>query len=1071
MKIFFRFIIILLSLLSGLNCLYSQWVQSSGPIGDDINCVAVNGNVLLTGTSGGVFRSSDKGATWLAVNTGASTIVANALSVSGLYLFAATDAGVFRSMDNGSNWTAVNSGLPNVQINSLTANETTLFAGTTNNGIYLSTNNGASWTPANAGLGYLNNSWIVSLAVLDSDVYAWQDSRLVGGDGVFRSTDNGANWVKTPLPYYGGVGTIARIDTILFAVVTSSINRSTDNGVSWMEVGAGVPNFSVRKLIVAGNTLFVGTFGGGVFQSTDYGTSWTAVNTGLTNYEINTLTIEGTYLYAGTNGDGMFCSTDNGAHWSPVNFGLSGISGKTVDVTVASGACIFAGTYQSGIYRSTDNGTNWLAVNAGLLNKIVYSFFVSDSTIFAGTAGGIFRTTNNGASWSQSSTGLTNQPVHSLVGSGTNLFAGTNAGVFHSTDNGYNWTAANVGLTDVQIIALAISGTNLYAGTPDRGIFLSTNNGLSWSEANAGLTIKGVYAFTMIGSTVYAATGSGVVRRGENDRQWLPADPLWNATGFALVSYDSILYTGGYGAARSIDRGITWKNIGVMDHFVIESLTGSGSYLFAGGGNGVWKLSIPDIIPIPSTPLMISPLNGQYEVPINPTFTWNETVGATSYQFQLSADSNFSSPMINKSGITSPMFDLIGLDRNRTYYWRINAANALGTSLWSPFRKFSTIVVIPVAPTLLSPNSQNPGYPTSLSLTWSLSPGAKTYHVQLSTDSNFTVLIIDNKEISLTSYAITGLANYTLYYWRVRAMGTVETSPWSTRGRFTTKLSDPIPIAPINGASGIALNTTLQWSTVKGRGWYSVQVSTDSNFTIKIVDEFFFQSESYPVTGLSNNKRYYWRVKVQTAFETDPWSATQTFTTVLTTPDKVVLLSPPQGSKMGTDSVHFVWKTSRESVDMYELELTGDSTIIHTSADTTLVLRIPAGLSEKTLSWKVRAKNSAGFGPFSEVLSFFRITTSASLIVSLPKDFVLDNNYPNPFNPSTTISFSLPSRLFVTMKIFDIMGREVATLVNEELPAGTYSRTWNAGTMPSGAYFYRLQAGEYSETKHFVHSK
>jgi hypothetical protein len=83
----------------------------------------------------------------------------------------------------------------------------------------------------------------------------------------------------------------------------------------------------------------------------------------------------------------------------------------------------------------------------------------------------------------------------------------------------------------------------------------------------------------------------------------------------------------------------------------------------------------------------------------------------------------------------------------------------------------------------------------------------------------------------------------------------------------------------------------------------------------------------------------------------------------------------------------------------------------------------------------------------------------------LPKEYVLFHNYPNPFNPSTTISFSLPSRSFVSLKLFDALGREVAIVCSEELPAGMHSRQWNAGGFPSGVYFYRLQAGGYSNTK------
>jgi hypothetical protein len=83
----------------------------------------------------------------------------------------------------------------------------------------------------------------------------------------------------------------------------------------------------------------------------------------------------------------------------------------------------------------------------------------------------------------------------------------------------------------------------------------------------------------------------------------------------------------------------------------------------------------------------------------------------------------------------------------------------------------------------------------------------------------------------------------------------------------------------------------------------------------------------------------------------------------------------------------------------------------------------------------------------------------------LPHHYNLGQNFPNPFNPSTEIQFSLPHRNFVTLKIFDLLGREVATLVSEELSAGNYSTRWDAAGMPSGVYFYRLQAGEFVETK------
>jgi len=86
----------------------------------------------------------------------------------------------------------------------------------------------------------------------------------------------------------------------------------------------------------------------------------------------------------------------------------------------------------------------------------------------------------------------------------------------------------------------------------------------------------------------------------------------------------------------------------------------------------------------------------------------------------------------------------------------------------------------------------------------------------------------------------------------------------------------------------------------------------------------------------------------------------------------------------------------------------------------------------------------------------------------IPTTYLLSQNYPNPFNPSTTISFSIPTSEFVTLKVYDMLGREVATLVNENLSAGSYSYNFDASNLTSGVYLYKLQAGKYSETKKMI---
>ncbi len=85
-----------------------------------------------------------------------------------------------------------------------------------------------------------------------------------------------------------------------------------------------------------------------------------------------------------------------------------------------------------------------------------------------------------------------------------------------------------------------------------------------------------------------------------------------------------------------------------------------------------------------------------------------------------------------------------------------------------------------------------------------------------------------------------------------------------------------------------------------------------------------------------------------------------------------------------------------------------------------------------------------------------------------PRTFALEQNYPNPFNPATTIRFTIPEAEFVTLKIFDLLGREVATLLNQQMSNGIYTTTWDARGFVSGTYFYTLKTGHFSQTRKLI---
>jgi hypothetical protein len=97
--------------------------------------------------------------------------------------------------------------------------------------------------------------------------------------------------------------------------------------------------------------------------------------------------------------------------------------------------------------------------------------------------------------------------------------------------------------------------------------------------------------------------------------------------------------------------------------------------------------------------------------------------------------------------------------------------------------------------------------------------------------------------------------------------------------------------------------------------------------------------------------------------------------------------------------------------------------------------------------------------------------TAVESISTLPSKMLLYQNYPNPFNPSTTIRFSLPNRELVTLKVFDVLGREMATLVEGEMSAGNHAVTFVLDNSPSGLYFYKITAGKFSQTRNAIYIK
>jgi hypothetical protein len=126
---------------------------------------------------------------------------------------------------------------------------------------------------------------------------------------------------------------------------------------------------------------------------------------------------------------------------------------------------------------------------------------------------------------------------------------------------------------------------------------------------------------------------------------------------------------------------------------------------------------------------------------------------------------------------------------------------------------------------------------------------------------------------------------------------------------------------------------------------------------------------------------------------------------------------------------------------------------------------LPAG----TYYWSVQAVDNQYAGSSFSGEKTFQISTSGVAgDPGLPSAYALNQNYPNPFNPATTIEYALPKAGRAVLTVYDVLGREVSTLVNGWNDAGVHTARWNAGGAASGVYYYRLQSGSYTGAKTMI---
>jgi hypothetical protein len=370
---------------------------------------------------------------------------------------------------------------------------------------------------------------------------------------------------------------------------------------------------------------------------------------------------------------------------------------------------------------------------------------------------------------------------------------------------------------------------------------------------------------------------------------------------------------------------------------------------------------------------------------------------------------------------------------------------------------------------LLTPANGAVGFIPPLTLEWSVSELAHSYTLEVGYDSNFTNMYIRRDSVESAAFTLSELPSSETLYWRVRGRNSSSDGAWSQIRYFTTNIS--IPIAPKTVypelAQVIAPNSiNLIWNSTEYASNYILQVSNNAIYTSLVLTDSSIIDTTKLIDSLSDGKRFYWRVSAQNASGVGPSSAPRNFITKIFTPDSLT------GVVINDKSV-LNWLDKSEVETKYIiLKRVGNSDYsVYDSVNANITTYTDQNYDLNAgIEYRIFAKNTLTQSDSSNPVYFIG-TTSINDNSILPKEFSLSQNFPNPFNPLTVINFTIPSSIMnelVSLKVYDVLGNEIATLVNELKDAGYHQVQFDAQNISSGVYFYRLTAGNFTSIKKMI---
>ena len=863
---------------------------------------------------------------------------------------------------------------------------------------------------------------------------------------------------------------------------------------NWSALGPGNIGGRIRSILIRPsntNHILVGAVAGGIWKSTDGGSSWTAMKDDGNPLSIGSMVNDGDVVYAGTGeGWGNVDAVYGGGIWKSTDFGDTW--------TLLSSTTSTPAQFRNVLRMDIDPSGNVYAVTKAYNSKHGVGVYTTD--------GGLFKSSDAGISWSKiSSTDFATNYFNGCdiisISSSTILFAvnknnSTYGGIYRTTDSGTNWSlvASVLPTTGYRRIALVQDPSNsntVYAayqsentGSPDyglKGIYKTTDGGATWTQLSDPPTL--------------ASTSS---------RSYLNTQG-WYDNVIAVDPHNSSnLYAGGVDMVKSTDGGSSWSQLTFWhssfgtpvvhaDHHVITFDPNTANVVYGGNDGGIYKTT--------NGGATWTNLNNGLEI----TQYYGGAVAASGTNYQGGTQDNghhkYDGSGTNWTEVKGGDGGYAEIDQSNPlvayeeYVYLDIAKTTNGGSSWSDVQNGLTDAQNSSACLFIAPFSMNPEnsnvliagsdnswLTTDAAANWSsssstLSSGAKVSAVAAVNSASPYLGFAgttDGKVFKCTSMTGTGDT------W-------TEITPPSNNGayvrRITVDLNDKNKIyvcySGYNNSSG---QKHIWYSSDQGANWSDISTGLpdvpvhslviDNNDDQKLyigtetgVYQTSDRGTSWSKAG-SGMPDYIPVDQLVIQSSTNKLFAFTHGRSVFVTNSALPVELTSFSSLVEGGNVKLNWETKTE-VNNYGFEVerkletegwnnlgfvpghgNSNSAKLYSFTD-----NFPTGGSQ--FSYRLKQIDIDGSFEYSDI-----IETEINI-----ESFQLAQNFPNPFNPTTIIQYTVPHKSTVLLEVYDVLGKEVSTLVNEDKAGGSYEVNFNANNISSGIYYYTLKAGSFTETK------